>query len=95
MNLNTEKFVHDVSTTFELDYGDFMRKANGYLSHLRQELAPLNDQSINNKIREMQRYLLYNPSGNVNATLDKLITDAKYIEDLLHGHDQDWESEVH
>ncbi len=87
-----EKFVSDVTFIQSNDYGDFMRQTNLYLNELDQELKRLPYKDIHEKIAEMKNYTQYHPTWNLEPTLKKILSDAHYIDSLLHGHKQDWES---
>ncbi|MCX7979379.1 MAG: hypothetical protein N2578_10300 [Bdellovibrionaceae bacterium] len=63
----------------EPDYGDFMRAANSYLCKLVDDLEPVPN-PIRNKIAEMQRYLLYEPTGDVQRTQRRLLRDLQVIQ---------------
>lgn len=93
MSLSTSEFKKNISEILEYDYGDFMRAANVYLNHLRSELSVLGDPEIDKKIDAMQVYLQFAPNWDVEPTRMQLIQDTLYIEDILRGHEQDWESD--
>jgi hypothetical protein len=40
----------------------------------------------------MQIYLQFIPDCDVELTRKKLSSDIQFLDDILHGHDQDWES---
>lgn len=86
-----ESFVNDLKSIEDSDYGDFMRKANSYLNVLEQDLIPL-DMDVRAKLFEMKLYLQYLPSVNTEGIRELIIRDARYINDLLLAHKQDWES---
>jgi len=93
MNFDTKKFSSEISDILENDYGDFMRPANFYLNVLRCDLKLIDDFHINQKINQMQYYLQFSPNWNIESTRKLLARDICYINDLLLGHKQDWESE--
>ena len=94
MSLSTENFSKNISELIEFDYGDFMRQANYYLNRMRDELSVLHDKDINSRLSTMQTYLQYAPEGGIEYTRERLLNDTRYIEDLLRGHQQDWESAI-
>lgn len=92
MDSSVEVFVKKISSITENDYGDFMRTANLYLNDLRRELQTYEDEHINYKLVEMQRYIQFSPNWDVSSTREKILRDARYIDDFLNAHKQDWES---
>lgn len=89
---DTNDFRREVRGLLEHDYGDFMRAANHSLNRLREERQVLGDHNIERRLNRMRTYLLYSPSWDITETRKKLDRDAQYLEDILQGHDQDWES---
>ena len=92
MNNNIQNFIIKTSSLTGSDYGDFMRSENVYLNQLIKHLIILEDKNINSKLAEMQTYLQFMPNWDISSTRDKLLSDAHYLEELLQGHLQDWES---
>lgn len=92
MNPVVKKFTDNVSAILEPDYGDFMRVANTYLLQMKEGLQVFHDRKINQRISEMQIYLQFNPSWNVEPTREKLLRDAQFLDDLVKGQPQRWES---
>ncbi|HRO66410.1 MAG TPA: hypothetical protein PL182_02470 [Pseudobdellovibrionaceae bacterium] len=72
-------FAELVRNITDADYGDFMRKANGYLCDLKSQLknAPT---PIQKKLDEMQSYTQFNPSWNVESTRRRLLKDSEIVE---------------
>lgn len=93
MKSETARFRNDLLELNKVDYGDFMRAANGYLIELRDSLTIVGDISIGRRLDRMQLYLQFDPSWQVDSTTKKLLGDTQYIDDLLQGHKQDWESD--
>ena len=83
MNSLLEKFSTDVANIYETDYGDFMRKANTYLNHLRDDLSEAGTESTHQKLNEMQKYLQFTATWDIESTRKKLLADAKSINALL------------
>ncbi len=92
MNANLEAFAKEISEIIQYDYGDFMRVANGYLINLTRNLRNLDDEAIRNKLAEMQSYLQFAPNWDVESTRERLLEDVKYLDEIMRGHKQDWES---
>ena len=93
MNFATDVFRQRVASVDEYDYGDFMRTTNFYLNEMRQDLSILQDRAINRKLAEMQGYLQFNPNWSIRITRMMLANDVRFIDELVRGHEQDWESE--
>jgi hypothetical protein len=92
LGFDTYAFRQEVSEIFEDDYGNFMRAANKCLRHLQNELHVLKDKNIDRRLYKMKMYLLFNPNWDIESTRELLAADTKYLDDLLQGHNQDWES---
>ncbi len=90
--LNTKSFSAEIYMNHEFDYGDFMRSTNAQLNHLRSELHLLGDLGIEDKLNDMQGYLQFTPNWDIDSTKARLCQDLIYIDQLLSGHAQDWES---
>lgn len=83
----------------EIDYGDFMREANFYLSRLEGLLAHLGPR-VRRKVDEMRLYTQYAPNWEVESTRTRLLKDIRALrrrltlESLRHPHRgrsaQDW-----
>ncbi len=89
-----EKFVRNISSILEYDYGDFMRFANVYLNRLSAELKTLGDKDIDQKMAQMKMYIQYVPNWDVELTRKKVMRDSLYLRDILRAHLQDWESDI-
>jgi hypothetical protein len=92
IGFDTQTFRRSVSDISEYDYGDFMRSASPHLMDLRNELHLLSDKNIDRRINKMQNYLVFTPNWDVESTREHLEVDTKYLDELLQGHNQDWES---
>lgn len=75
-------FAELVRNITEMDYGDFMRKANDYLCHLKSQLknAPT---PVQKKLDEMQRYTQFAPNWDVASTRRRLLKDIEIAERWL------------
>jgi hypothetical protein len=89
MDTNIEKFIMDIDEIHESDYGDFMRKANNYILKLRRRMRNFHDQDIDHKIDEMQDYVQFHPSWEVEATREKVLHDANTLDQILEEHDRE------
>ena len=88
-----EKFANEIESITDFDYGDFKRKANDVLLRLKNDLTPYINDDIKRKLSEMQMYTQFLPaSEEVESTKAKLLSDAKYLKELLAAERQDWES---
>lgn len=83
LSSETRVFRKNVSSILEHDYGDFMRAANVYLNQLRSDLRILNDRAVNDKLDQMQIYLQFRPSWEVEPTRELLLRDAEHLEEML------------
>jgi hypothetical protein len=92
INQSIEKFIRNIQEITDEDYGDFMRNANGYLLDLKNEIRVYLNLSVDETIASMQNYIQFNPNWDILTTRQRLIIDAKYIDELLAAEQQDWES---
>ena len=92
MLTEVELFTNTISSINERDYGDFKRAAQEGFNHLRDSLHAMDDANIKKKLAEMELYLEFAPNWDVDSTIEKLAQDAKYIDELVQAHRQDWES---
>ena len=83
MNSFLEKFSTDIANIYNTDYGDFMRTANTYLNHLRDDLSENGGARAHQKLNEMQMYLQFTPNWEIESSREKLLRDAKSIDALL------------
>ena len=89
---DTKSFSKSVHEILEADYGDFMRAANCYLNRLIEDLQILKDENINQRLKHMKQYLQFTPNWHIDSTRILLTADTQYLDELLSGHAQDWES---
>ncbi len=89
MSTAVRRFIENVNSIEDSDYGDFMRKANVYLNDLRDELSPM-EQDIRAKLFEMKLYLQFISSWEIEPTRRRIVTDAMYVEDLISAHQPEW-----
>ncbi len=90
MSKAVRKFIENVNSIDETDYGDFMRKANVYLNHLKSDLAPM-PQDIRSKVFEMQLYLQFISSWEIEPTRRRIVTDAMYVNELIATRYPTWQ----
>ena len=69
-------FLEELNAITETDYGDFMRKANAYLNHLKENEIAKNSTEISEKIDNMQNYVQFHPSWELESTKAKILQDA-------------------
>lgn len=74
--------MEEVNTMVETDYGDFMRKVNSYLEHLKQDENVVHSPEIDEKIDEMKEYIQYHPNWDVPTTREKILHDADELINL-------------
>jgi hypothetical protein len=89
MNAAVERFVTDLNSILESDYGDFMRKANQQIRELRNEMQYLHYSDVDRKIEEIQNYVQFYPTWMIESTREKAIRDAKVINEMLMAHRQE------
>lgn len=75
-------FAELVRNITDVDYGDFMRKANGYLCHLKSRLENL-PAPLQKKLDEMQHYTQFAPNWDVESTRRRLLKDIETAERWL------------
>jgi hypothetical protein len=86
MSKAVEKFINNLKQIEDPDYGDFMRKANVYLNNLKIDLSPM-ERDIHAKIFEMQLYLQFISSWEIEPTRRRIIRDAEYVQELVAAHE--------
>lgn len=72
-------FLEELKSIDESDYGDFMRKVNEYIVELKDNKAAITTAQIEKKIDEIQTYVQYRPSWNINWTREQLNKDAEEL----------------
>lgn len=75
-------FAELVRNITDMDYGDFMRKANGYLCHLKSRLKNV-PAPLQKKFDEMQHYTQFAPNWDVESTRRRLLKDIEIAERWL------------
>jgi hypothetical protein len=94
INKPVEIFIREIQDITDDDYGDFMRKANAHVLELKHEIIVYLNPSIESVLQTIQNYLQFNPIWEIQPTRERLISDARIIDELLAAEKQDWESWV-
>lgn len=92
LGFDTTMFNKKISEILDIDNFHFMKTATFQFQILREELRILSDKNINCRLNKMELYLKVYPYSNWELTRLLLKKDTRYLDELLHGHDQDWES---
>lgn len=83
MNTVVNKFIKNFSEIEEMDYGDFMRKANHYLLELEEDLSQSSNSSIKKNLEQMKIDVQYYPNWDIQSTREKTLEHARRIGFLL------------
>jgi len=83
MNRPIEKFIENTESIVDGDYGDFMRKENLYFLQMMEELGSLMSHETKKKLFEMQNYIQFSPSWDIEQTRRQVIQDAQIIDHML------------
>lgn len=83
MNDLVFNFMKNTLKIEDADYGDFMRKENLYLTQLKEALGPEISAEVKLKFAEMQSYLQFYPSWNLDLTKQHLLGDARKLLQML------------
>lgn len=78
-----EDFMNSIISIDDPDYGDFMRKANFYLSDLAFRLRGY--KPVDDEIAQMKEYLQYLPDWQVEETRTRLLKDADFINTMIES----------
>lgn len=92
MSQIVDRFICELKEVNESDYGDFMRLSNLYLNEMHREVTKMAFNDVENKIAEMQTYLQFYSNWKVEPTKERLLKDARIVDDLIKSHERDWES---
>lgn len=79
-----ERFITEVKSIGELDYGDFMRKANHHFIILQEQLGTERDKSVQDILFQIKLHLQYTPNWNIESTRNYLLNEIE----LLNTHIQ-------
>lgn len=71
-------FIEGVENLYEEDYGDWMREVNAHLLDLMDTLKTSGPE-ISGKLAQMQHYLQFNPTWEIEPTCKKILADANAI----------------
>src|SRR4051812_15983688 len=69
-----ELFEEMVSTIVEGDYGDFMRRAQGYYLEMIEELGP-HAREVRDRLDWIEEYLQFRPNWDIDSTRARLLVD--------------------
>lgn len=83
MNTVVNKFIKNFSEIEEIDYGDFMRKANHYLLELEEDLSQSSNSSIKKNLEQMKIDVQYYPNWDIQSTRKKILEHVRRIGFLL------------
>ena len=75
-----EKFIENVKTIDEVDYGDFMRKANHYLIELQDQVYQHADREARKLFNDMKRHLQFNPNWDIESTRAFILKEAALMD---------------
>ena len=78
-----EDFIKNITSIDDPDYGDFMGKANFYLSDLAFRLRGY--KAVDDEISQMKEYLQYLPHWQVEETRKRLLKDANFINTMIES----------
>ena len=78
-----KKFITDVNAINEIDYGDFMRKANHYFIELQDQLHANSSDSIQSTLFQIKLHLQYTPNWNVESTRRYLLQEIKLLDSYI------------
>lgn len=92
MNASLETFVHNISNLKEADYQSFQKAIRENLSRLAKDLPYVDDERINQRLKSMRGYLDSSTTDGFQKIIEKLSLDAHYIDQILSGIRQLWES---
>lgn len=75
-----KKFIDNVKSIDEVDYGDFMRKANHYLIELQEIVYEKADREAKQLLAEMKQHLQFNPNWDVESTRAFILQEATLMD---------------
>lgn len=79
MKKTIDKFISNILEIQALDYGDFMRLANHYLTRLENEVATDANEEVKKILSDMKLQLQYYPNWNVQTTREFMVNEAKQL----------------
>lgn len=83
MNPTVKYFIENILTINELDYGDFMRKANHYLLELEDKVAVTADPAAVVLLANIKLHLQYYPNWNIEQTRKLILDEVAKINDHI------------
>ena len=78
-----EEFIHSVQHLHEIEYGDFKRKLNLYLSRLEQNVGNA-DSELSRWVGEMKNQILYCAPANIEVVREQTLNSAQKLKNSLH-----------
>lgn len=72
-------FLKKVEAIEDLDYGDFMRKANLYLNELLEDETVSTNPVLMARVEAMKKYIQFQPNWNVESTKDQIHVDTENL----------------
>ncbi len=72
-------FLEQLSSIYDTDYGDYMRKVNCYLTELKEDKSAIKTPEILKKIEEIQDYIQYEPNWDIPTTQKKVLKDTEKL----------------
>jgi hypothetical protein len=94
-NCNTENWnliCHQIKQIHSSNNTDFFNQAKKIINSIELQMIRLPFDDINKKVHELKNFYKINQHLSVQQSKMKIEKDIKYINDLLLGHNQDWES---
>lgn len=92
IGFDTSRLTESIVETSGCDLLNFVMTTSGFIENLFHELHLVGDSNIDRRLKKMYLYLQLTSNFNLDSTREKLKQDANYLNELLCGHSQDWES---
>ncbi len=83
MDPSVQLFVEKILSINELDYGDFMRKANHYLMELEAKVKATADPIAEALLADIKLHLQYYPNWNVTQTRKLIMDEVANLNDHI------------
>lgn len=72
-------FLKQIESIEDLDYGDFMRKANLYLNELLENEEIAQNPILLARVEAMQKYIQFQPNWDIESTREQIHVDAENL----------------
>lgn len=82
MKTEIEEFLYHFNAINETDYGDFMRKANSYLSILTDKIYFESDARIKNLLNELKKDIQYYPNWDIPSSRKRTLKMIEKINNI-------------